>query len=53
MYNLPDLLVYGQGETNIRQFYKNGIASPGSFGERGLFQVYFPATREMQESEVS
>lgn len=53
MYNLPDLIVYGQGALNIKQFYKNGIASPGSFGEKGLFMVYYPAKKEMQESQIS
>jgi len=48
----PDLLVYGQGALNIRQFNRENVCSPGSFGERGLFQVYFPASREVQESEV-
>ena len=49
----PDLLVYGEGALNIRQFNHQGVVSPGSFGERSLFQVYFPANGHVEDSEIT
>lgn len=49
----PDLLVYGEGALNIKQFNYQGVVSPGSFGERALFQVYFPANGHVEDSEIA